>query len=143
MDNNGKIKILLTDDHKVMRDGLKVLFNSHPNMTIVGEADNLKAAEQIVQRVRPDIITIGMNIDGDNYIDAVKALVKEFPDIRIVAHSAYNEKEFVSQILKAGTIAYVHKEDTFTELVKAVDAAIHGHLYLCPRIANIVMSKNR
>jgi two-component system response regulator NreC len=140
MDNNGKIKILLTDDHKIMRDGLRVLFNNHPRMTIVGEADNLMAAGQIAQKVGPDIITIGMNINGINYFDTVKKLAGEFPGIKIVAHSAYIEKSFVSEMLKAGTCAYVHKEDSFAELVRAIDAAIHGDVYLCPRIANIVMS---
>ena len=140
MNENEKIKILLTDDHKVMRDGLKLLFNNHPHMTIVGEADNLEAAERIVQNIRPDIITIGMNIDGENYIDTIRRLSKEYPDVRIIAHSVFIEKTFVSEMLKAGTCAYVHKEETFSELVKAINAAIHGEVYLCPRIANIVMS---
>lgn len=140
MNDNGKIKILLTDDHKVMRDGLKVLFNNHPRMTIVGEADNLEAARQIALYARPNIITIGMNINGANYIDPIRKLVREFPDIRIVAHSAYIEKNFISEILRAGTYAYVHKEETFAELVRAIDAAIEGDVYLCPRIANVVMS---
>lgn len=140
MDNNGKIKVFLIDEHKIMRDGLKVLFSNHPRISVIGEADNLKTTEQFVHKVRPDVITIGMNIDGSNYIDIVKKLSKEFPDIRIIAHSSYNEKAFVSEMLKAGSCAYVHKNETFSELVKAIEAAIHGDVYLCPRIAHIVMS---
>jgi DNA-binding NarL/FixJ family response regulator len=140
MNENGKIKILLTENQKIMRDGLKVLFNNHPRITIVGEADNLEAARQILHKLRPDIITVGMNINGINYIEHVKKLVKEFPDIRIIAHSAYVEKTFISQMLKAGTCAYVHKDETFAELIRAIDAAIHGDVYICPRIANIVMN---
>ena len=64
MNENGKIKILLTENQKIMRDGLKVLFNNHPRMTIVGEADNLETAREIAQKLRPDIITVGMNING-------------------------------------------------------------------------------
>ena len=107
---------------------------------VVGEADNLKTSEQLVNKVRPDVITIGMNIEGSNYIDIVKKLSKEFPDIKIIAHSAYNEKTFVSEMLKAGCCAYVHKNETFSELVKAIETAFHGDVYLCPRVANIVMS---
>jgi two-component system, NarL family, response regulator NreC len=139
MDNNSKIKILLTDDHKITRDGLKVLFNNHPRMTIIGEADNLETAEQLAHQLRPDIITVGMNIDGVNHIDIVTKLAKEFPEIRIIALSAYTENSFVSEVLKAGTCAYVHKEETFSELVKAIDAAAHGNTYLCPRIAKTLM----
>ena len=140
MNENEKIKILLTENQKIMRDGLKVLFNNHPRMTIIGEADNLEAARQIAQKLRPDIITVGMNINGINYIEHIKKLIKEIPGIRIIAHSAYIEKTFISQMLKAGTCAYVHKDETFDELVRAIDAAIHGDVYICPRIANIVMN---
>lgn len=140
MDENRTIKILLTEDQKIMRDGLKVLFDNHPRMIIVGEADNLDAARQIAQKLKPDIITVGMNINGINYIERVRELAKELPDIRIIAHSAYIEKVFITQILKAGTCAYVHKDENFAELVRAIDAAVHGDVYLCPRIANIVMN---
>lgn len=140
MDEDGKIKILLTEDQKIMRDGLKVLFNNHPRMIIIGEADNLDAARQILQKLKPDILTVGMNINGVNYFESVRNFAKEFPDIRIIAHSAYIEKAFISQMLKAGTCAYVHKDENFAELVRAIDAAVHGDVYLCPRIANIVMN---
>lgn len=140
MSNNEKIKVFLIDEHKVMRDGLRILLSNHPRMSVVGEADSLNTTEQLVQKVKPDVITIGMNIDGGNYINIVKKLSKEFPDIRIIAHSAFNEKTFVSEMLKAGSCAYVHKNETFSELVKAIEAAIDGDVYLCPRIANIVMS---
>lgn len=139
MESSTKIKILLTDDHKIMRDGLKVLFNNHPRMTIIGEADNLETTRQLAHQLRPDIITVGMNIDGVNHIDIVTKLAKEFPDIRIVAHSAYTENSFVSEILKAGTCAYVHKEEAFSELVKAIENALLGNVYLCPRIAKTLM----
>lgn len=140
MNHNEKIKILLIDCHTVMRDGLKILFYNHPRMTIIGEADNHETAEQIACKLRPDIITIGMNFNGDNYIDIVRKLVKEFPEIKIVAHSVYVEKTFICEILKTGTSAYVHKEEPFAELVKAIDAAFNGEIYLSPRIANILMN---
>ena len=81
-----------------------------------------------------------MNINGCNYINIVKKLSKEFPDIRIIAHSAYIEKDFVSEMLKAGSCAYVHKNEAFSELVKAIETAFHGEVYLCPQAANIVMN---
>ena len=70
----------------------------------------------------------------------VKKLSMDFPNIKIIAHSAYNEKTFVSEMLKAGCCAYVHKNESFSELVKAIETAFHGNVYLCPRVANIVMS---
>lgn len=140
MDSNQKIKILLTDEHKIMRDGLKALFNNHPDITIVGEADNPEDAKKFISQMQPDIITIGLNINNHDNIDIVRKFASEYPDIRIVAHSMYIEKTFVSEMLKAGTSAYVHKEDDFSELVKAIEATVHGNVYLCPRISRIVMS---
>jgi len=139
MEKKENIKVFLVEEHKVMRDGLKILMSNQPGISVVGEADNLNSTEEQVPQVRPDIITVGMNINGCNYIDIVKTLSKEFPDIRIIAHSAYIEKSFVSEMLKAGSCAYVHKNETFAELVKAIESAIRGDVYLCPRVANIVM----
>jgi DNA-binding NarL/FixJ family response regulator len=140
MDDSNKIKLFLTDEDQVMRDGLRTLFSNHPKITVVGEADNLKKTEHFVQKVKPNIITVGMNINGCNYFNIVKTLSKEFPDIKIIAHSAFTEKTFVSEVLKAGSCAYVHKDETFSELVKAIEAVINGEVYLCPRVANIVMN---
>ena len=140
MENNEKIKLFLTDEHKIMRDGLKVLFNNHPNIVIIGEADNFETTEKLLNNMAPDIITIGMNIEGSNYIDFVKNLSREYPYLKIIAHSAYKEKTFVSEVLKAGSHAYVHKNESFSELVKAIESVFHGDVYLCPRVANIVMS---
>ena len=140
MDSYEKIKIFLIDEHKIMGEGLNILFSNHPRIVVVGQANNLEVTEQLIPKVKPDIITLGMNLDGVNYINIVKKLSSEFPDIKIVAHSAYNEKTFVSDILKAGCSAYVHKNETFSELVKAIETAFHGDVYLCPRVANIVMS---
>lgn len=140
MNDNEKIKVFLIDEHKIMRDGLRVLFNNYSNILVAGEANDLETTEQLINKVKPDAITLGMNIEGSNYIDVVRNLSRKFPDIKIIAHSAYNEKIFVSEMLKAGCCAYVHKNETFSELVKAIESACHGDVYLCPRVANIVMS---
>ena len=140
MENKENIKVFLLEEHQVMRDGLRIMLCNYPGISVVGDADNLETTEEIVQKVRPDIITLGMNINGSNYADIVKTLVKDFPNIRIIAHSAYTEKAFVSDMLKAGTCAYVHKNETFSELIKAIEAAIRGDVYLCPRVASIVMN---
>jgi len=140
VDDNGTIRILLADDHKSMRDGLKALFNNHPSMKIVGEVENGETVELMAEKVRPDVITLGINIAGINSIDTVRKLAKEFPNISIIAHSVYLEKTFISEMLKAGISAYVHKDHAFSELLNAIDAAIHNEVYLCPKVANIVMN---
>jgi len=82
---------------------------------------------------------MGINISGTDSIDIVRKLVGQFPNIKIVAHSMYLEKLFISEMLKAGVCAYVYKGHDFNELLNAVDAAIHNKVYLCPNVASIVM----
>lgn len=139
MDENGKIRILLADDHKIMREGLKALFDNHSGMKIVGEVESAETIAVMVEKVNPDVINMGINISGTDSIDIVRKLVGQFPNIKIVAHSMYLEKLFISEMLKAGVCAYVYKGHDFNELLNAVDAAIHNKVYLCPNVASIVM----
>ena len=139
MIQNGKIRVLLADDHKSMRDGLKVLCSNQSDIEIVGEAESSDAVGLMALKVRPDVITIGININGTNGIETVRKLAREFPEIKIVAHSMYLEKAFVSEMLKAGISAYVHKEHAFSELLNAINAAVHNEVYLCPKVASVVM----
>ena len=122
MDENGKIRILLADDHK-----------------IIGEVESAETIAVMVEKVNPDVINMGINISGTDSIDIVRKLVGKFPNIKIVAHSMYLEKLFISEMLKAGVCAYVYKGHDFNELLNAVDAAIHNKVYLCPNVASIVM----
>ena len=140
VNDNSKIKILLADDHEIMRDGLKALLNDCPGMRVVGEAGDAAGAERVAHEVKPDVITIGVNIAGANGIDTVRKFAHEFPNVKIVAHSVYLEKAFVAEMLKAGTSAYVHKEHAFAALVTAINAAAHNEVYLCPKVANVVMN---
>lgn len=139
MDENGKIGILLADDQKIMREGLKSLFGGHTSMKVVGEAETSETISTMVEKVNPDIINLGINIPGTNSIDIVRKLVGKFPNIKIIAHSMYLEKLFVSEMLKAGICAYVYKGHDFSELLKAVDAVVNNKVYLCPDVAKIVM----
>jgi DNA-binding NarL/FixJ family response regulator len=138
--DNGKIRVLLADDHKSMRDGLKALCKEQSDIEIVGEIGSSEAIELMTQEVRPDIITIGININGTGDIEIAKKLAREFPEIKIIAHSMYLEKTFVSEMLKAGISAYVHKEHSFSELLNAINAAVHNEVYLCPKVASVVMN---
>ncbi len=139
MESNGKIRVLLADRHKVMRDGLKALFSNHPNIKIVGESDDAETARELVNNLRPDIVTLGINIGGDTALATVKELIRQIPEIRIIAHSVYLEREFICEMLKLGIFAYVHKEQNFSELIKAIDAVVRNEIYLCPGTAEVVM----
>lgn len=139
MEINGKIKVLLTDSHKVMRDGLRALFNSQPNISVVGEADNPDMLSELVENLSPDIVTLGVNIGGEPVLQTVRELVSKLPKTKIVAHSVYAEREFICEMLKSGVFAYVHKQQDFSELLRAIEAVAHNEIYLCPIASDIVM----
>lgn len=140
MNDNGKIRILLADDHEVMRDGLKALFSNYPGIEIVGETDSGESLRLAAQELRPDIINLGINLTGSDSVEDVRKLASEFPNIKIIAHSMYLEKVFVSEMLKAGIFAYVYKGHNFSELLNAVNAAVNNEVYLCPKVAGILMN---
>jgi DNA-binding NarL/FixJ family response regulator len=147
VNRNGQIRILLVDEHKIMREGLKALFdnyissqNGSCHFKIVGEADNSQTAGSLAHELLPDVITIGVNISGSDGFETIRKLSKEFPSAKIIAHSMYIEKNFIREMLKAGSTAYVLKEYNFGELLKAIDAAVHNQVYLCPKAADIVMN---
>ncbi|MBN2183180.1 MAG: response regulator transcription factor [Sedimentisphaerales bacterium] len=140
MEDNGKIRILLADDHKVMRDGLKALFNNHREIEIVGETMCGESVRVAVQESGPDIINLGINMNGSESIETVRNLTNEFPDIKIIAHSMYLEKAFISEMFKAGIFAYVHKGHGFNELLNAINAAVKNEVFLCKKVAGILMN---
>jgi DNA-binding NarL/FixJ family response regulator len=136
---NSKIGLLLIDKHKIMRDGLKALFSNHPNIKIIGESDNPLIAGELVNNIEPQIVNLGINIDSTPVLESVKDLVRQFPKVKIIAHSVYLEREFICEMFKSGIFAYVHKEQNFSELLKAIDAVIHNEIYLCPGTSEVIM----
>jgi len=140
MTDETKIKVVLADDHSIMRDGLKALFRNHPNIEVVAETEDGITAGRIAREAGLDVITIGLNLGGINNIETVRQLSHECPRVKIVAHSMFLENAFVSDALRAGVSAYVHKEHAFPELIKAINAAMGNELYLCPKVASVVMN---
>jgi DNA-binding NarL/FixJ family response regulator len=141
MTESKTIRILLADDHRIMRDGLKFLIKNQPNMDVVGEACHGKEAIEKTLDIAPDIVIMDVNMPNLDGIEATKTINQKNPSIKIVALSAHLEKNIIEQILKAGASAYIHKESAFSEFIRAINS-IHddNETYLCMRTRSVLIN---
>jgi two-component system response regulator NreC len=133
------IKVLLADDHKIVRDGLRALLEKQEGMEVVAEADNGRTTVRLARELRPDVVIIDIGMPDLNGIDATRQIMAEVPGIKVVALSMHSDKRFVAQMFKAGASAYLLKDCAFEELVRGVKAVVSGLTYLSPQIAGPVM----
>jgi two-component system response regulator NreC len=133
------IKILLADDHKITRDGLKALLESQKNMIVIGEAENGRQAVRLASELAPDVIVMDINMPELNGIEATRQIIAELPDTKIIALSMYSDKRYVVGMLKAGVSGYLLKNCAFDELVSAITAVVANQNYMSQKIADTVM----
>jgi DNA-binding NarL/FixJ family response regulator len=133
------IRILLVDDHTIIRQGLRSLLEKEPDMEVVGEAGDGRKTLQLVRQLVPDIVVMDITMPNLNGIDATHEIVSKFPEVKVIALSIHSNKRFVAGMLKAGASGYILKECLFDELVQAVRAVAGGVRYLSPRITGVVV----
>jgi DNA-binding NarL/FixJ family response regulator len=135
-----KVRILLADDHQIMREGLKSLFDKHPSIDVVAEAENGIQTLEIARRDKPDVIVMDIAMPDINGIEVTRQIKAELADIKIIALSMHSDRRFVSEILKAGASAYVLKQAAFEDLEKAIKAAMMDRTFLSADILDSVVS---
>ncbi len=135
------IKILLADDHKIMREGLRSLIQKHPQFEIVGEAEDGLVTVRLALELSPDIIIMDIGMPDLNGIEATRRIKAVMPKARILALSMYYDKRFVSGMLAAGASGYLRKDCALDELVTAIEAVAKNKTYLSPGIAGAGIKK--
>ena len=133
------MRILIADDHVILRQGLKALIEKQADMQVIGEAEDGRMALQLANDLSPDIVIMDITMPGLNGIEATRFILAEDPDIRIIILSMHPNKHIVREALKAGALAYVLKCDLFDELLKALNAAAVNEYYLSSRITDVVV----
>ena len=133
------IKILLADDHKITRDGLKALLENQDHLRVVGEAENGRQAVRLALDLEPDVIVMDINMPELNGIEATRQILAELPATKIIALSMYSDKRYVVGMLKAGVCGYLLKNCAFDELVAAISAVMKNQNYMSQKIAGTVM----
>jgi DNA-binding NarL/FixJ family response regulator len=134
-------RLVLADDHEMMREGLKALLSKEPDLSVVGEAENGKAILELARRTGAHIVVMDVAMPDLNGIEATRKLLKTNPNIKVVALSGHANREFVREMLKAGASAYVLKSRAYEELVRAVREVMKGKKYLSSDIARGVVDE--
>jgi len=133
------IKILIADDHKILREGLRTLIEKHPGMEVIDEVENGRKAVQLVRELLPDVIIMDIAMPNLNGIEATRQIVAKTPSVKVVALSMHADKRFVVEMLKAGACGYLLKDCAFEELANAICAVSANRIYLSPKIADIMI----
>lgn len=137
------VRILIADDHQVVRDGLSALLDDPPRYSVIGTACNGREAAVLARKLNPDVVIIDIAMPELNGVDATKRMLAEMPDLRIIALSMHSDKRYISGMLQAGALAYVRKESAFEEITAAVDAVSQGNVYLGEGVAGVVVNDYR
>lgn len=134
-----KIRIILADDHALMRDGMRSLIEKEDDMDIVGEADNGLQAVALASKMKPDVLMMDVSMPDLNGIEATRKIMDANPDTRIVALSGHANKAFVREMLTAGASAYILKHRASEELIRTIHEVMKGKKHLSPDIARAVV----
>jgi two-component system response regulator NreC len=133
------LRIVLADDHVMLRDGLKSLVNAQPDMEVVGEADDGRAALAKAQELRPDVVVMDISMPELNGIQATEQLKGRSRGTKVLVLTAYDEVGYLRQLLQAGASGYVLKKAAAEDLVKAIRVVASGGVYLDPTLAGKVV----
>lgn len=136
-------KVLLVDDHALLRKGLYLLLDGEPDLQVVGEAENGEMALQLAEELGPDVIVMDISMPGLNGIEATRQILAAHPGTRILALSIHGEKNFVDDMLAAGAAGYILKESVPEELITGIRTVKNGEVYLSAAITEVVVSEYR
>ena len=133
-------KIMIVDDHTIMRDGLQALLSSEADYEVVGTVPDGKSAIRSVAALKPDIILMDLSMPGTGGIEAIAHIKRQHPNVKIVALTFHKEDKYIHATLEAGADAYVLKDDSRTELFTALSSVLKGKSYLSPSICDRVVA---
>jgi len=138
-----KIRIMLVDDHAIVRQGIRVLVEAEPDITVVGEAGNGRQAVQLMLKLRPDVVVLDLAMPQLNGVEATRQIMKEDPTAKVLVLSSYSDNEYVRQVTDAGATGYLVKQTAADDLIKAVREADKGNAYFSPSICRWLVENYR
>jgi two-component system response regulator NreC len=132
-------KILLADDHQIMREGLVALLEREGGLQVVGQAADGRAAVRLARQLNPDVVVMDVSMPDLNGIDATRQILEENRRIKVIALSMHADRRFVKGMLQAGASGYLLKHSASQELIKAIKLAMANRVYLSPEVAGVVV----
>ncbi|MCJ7777086.1 MAG: response regulator transcription factor [Sedimentisphaerales bacterium] len=135
------IKILLADDHKITRQGLRSLLEKEPDMEVVAEAEEGRTTVRLAREHLPDVVVMDVTMPDLNGMEATRQIRAELPNVKVIALSMHSDNLFVSEMLKSGASGYLLKDCAFEELARAIHVVVDGKTYLSPAISGVVVDE--
>ena len=128
----GKIRVLLADDHTILRAGLRMMLNAQPDIEVVGEASDGRQALTEAQRLQPDVVLMDITMPEMNGIEATRQIKRSLESTRVLILTMHENEEYLFQVLRAGASGYILKEAADTELISAIRVVYSGRFYMSP-----------
>jgi len=135
------VRVILADDHTLVRAGIRALLEKLPEVKVLGEASNGREALELVKTHKPDVVLMDITMPGLNGLEAAARMAKEFPAVRVIILSMHNNEEYYWRALKAGAAGYLLKKAATAELAVALQRVIHGEIYLSQEISTRLLKK--
>jgi two-component system invasion response regulator UvrY len=136
------ISVLLVDDHQLVRTGIQALLNSDSEIQVVAVAESGEQAVEMVGELAPDVVLMDVSMPGIGGVEASRRILRQYPDVKIIGLSAYNEGPIPQQLLKLGVLGFISKSSSADEMICAIRKAIEGKRYLCSDVANNLAFQN-
>ncbi len=130
------IKVVLVDDHELVRTGIEALLNSEEDLEVVGVSDCGEAVLDLLDKITPDVILMDINMPGIGGVEACRRVLHEYPEVRVIALSVLNDGPIPQQLLKLGALGFISKGSPVNEMVAAIRSVHEGKRYLCSEVAN-------
>lgn len=134
------VRILIADDHRMVRKGLVALLTAEDTFEVVGEADDGRVAVQMASQLQPDVVVMDLRMPNLNGIDATRQILGESPKTKIIGLSANSDSRSATEMLRAGATGYVFKQSAFEELATAIRTVMAGEIYLSPSLADGILA---
>ena len=135
------IKVIIADDHKIMRDGLKSMLEKQRDIEIIAEASNGRTTVELAIKLNPDVIIMDVSMPDMNGIEATLRIIEKSPKIKVIALSMHSDRQFIIEMLNAGASGYLLKDCAFHELINAIHSVASNRSYLSPEIADVMIKE--
>lgn len=135
------VRVILADDHKIMREGIHALLENEPGIEVIGEAEGGETAVRLVREFKPDVVIMDISMPDLSGIEATRRILADMPEVKIIALSMHSDRRFVQEMLAAGAAGYLLKDAAYEELRNALHAVSCNQTYLSPSLNTPVRDK--
>ena len=136
-----KSKVLIVDDHPIVRHGLGELIARQPDLEMSGEAANVSEALRQVESNRPDVAVVDISLEGESGIELIEKIKALYPEVKVLVSSMHDEKTYAGRSLRAGALGYINKRESIRKVIDAVRQILRGEIYLSPQMATRLLHR--